>query len=140
MGSAAVILDHGRVLLVKHSYGNLQWGPPGGLSETGESAAETVVREVREETGLEVAIDRLTGVYFEASVDLHHFVFACRRVEPGAEPVPVPPEITHCGFFDLKSLPRPISDFTVRRITDALDVRIRPEVSTIGPRRWLDQV
>jgi ADP-ribose pyrophosphatase YjhB (NUDIX family) len=136
MGAAAVILDSGgRVLLVKHSYGNLQWGPPGGLSESGESAAETVVREVREETGLEVAVERLTGVYFEPAVDLHHFVFKCRLVL-SAEPRPVPPEITQCGYFALDNLPRPIHDFTVRRISDALD-GAAPSIEVIGPRKWL---
>jgi 8-oxo-dGTP pyrophosphatase MutT (NUDIX family) len=139
MGAAAVIFDNDRrVLLVKHSYGNLQWGPPGGLSESGESAAETVVREVREETGLEVVVDRLTGVYFEPEVDLHHFVFSCHRVDIASEPRPIPPEITHCGFFELKVLPRPISDFTLRRVQDALKDGQLASPPVIGPREWLD--
>jgi 8-oxo-dGTP pyrophosphatase MutT (NUDIX family) len=62
LGSAAVIPDdQGRVLLVKHSYGRLNWEIPGGLAELHESATENALREVREETGLEVEAQRLTG-------------------------------------------------------------------------------
>lgn len=51
MGAAAVILDEDRrVLLVKHTYGRRNWELPGGYVELDESAADAVVREVREET------------------------------------------------------------------------------------------
>jgi len=63
MGAAAVILDgRGYVLLVKHSYGHLNWEIPGGGAEPDESVADTAVRETHEETGLHVAVERLTGV------------------------------------------------------------------------------
>lgn len=56
LGAAAVILNRdGEVLLVKHSYGRLNWELPGGVTEDGESVVQTAVREVREETGLEVS-------------------------------------------------------------------------------------
>jgi ADP-ribose pyrophosphatase YjhB (NUDIX family) len=57
VGVGAVILDaSARVLLVKRLHPPLegQWSLPGGLVELGESLAEAVVREVREETGLDV--------------------------------------------------------------------------------------
>jgi 8-oxo-dGTP pyrophosphatase MutT (NUDIX family) len=41
--------------------GDLAWGLPKGLVESGEEAAETAVREVREETGLEARIERSLG-------------------------------------------------------------------------------
>lgn len=59
LGPASVILDdRGRVLLVKHSYGELNWQIPGGRGEPGESAEETARREAAD----------------------HHFVFRARAV------------------------------------------------------------
>jgi 8-oxo-dGTP diphosphatase len=52
IGAAAVIVnDEGGVLLVKQTYGRLNWELPGGAGEAGESPDETVLRGVREETG-----------------------------------------------------------------------------------------
>ena len=61
---------------------------PGGVLEVGETLAEGVQREAREETGLEVEIVALSGVYnsrlcgtFSAH-HLYHFVFLCRPAIP----------------------------------------------------------
>lgn len=141
IGAAAVIVDaSGRVLLVRHSYGRRNWELPGGVSEAGECAADTAVREVREETGLDVAVERLTGVYWEADhpdEDMHHFVFACAPVDRNAPARPSSPEIIDCGYFAPDALPRPLSDFTLRRIEDALSGR-PAAVVTISARRWLE--
>lgn len=63
LGAAVVIRDDAkRVLLVRHSYGRLNWEVPGGGSEPGESAAQTAVREAQEELGVHVTLGRLVGV------------------------------------------------------------------------------
>lgn len=60
---SAVIFDRrGRLLLQQRADGG-QWGLPGGSVEIGESVHDAVIREVREETGLRVAVRRLVGVY-----------------------------------------------------------------------------
>lgn len=59
---AAVFDEAGRVLMTRRS-DNGRWCLPSGALDTGESVAEACAREVREETGLEVAITRLLGVY-----------------------------------------------------------------------------
>ncbi len=122
VGAAAVIGDEkGRVLLLKHTYGKLHWDLPGGGAEANESAAETALREVREETGLEVVVERMVDqVYYAPAEDMHHFVFVCRRVDEAADLVLQPEEISDYGYFATDDLPRPISDFTIRRIHDAL--------------------
>src|SRR5690349_23837043 len=52
-GAANVVTDgEGRVLLVHHTYGPLNWELPGGLGEANETPAENAARELREETGL----------------------------------------------------------------------------------------
>lgn len=59
---AVVVDEDGRVLLI-HKTDNDLWALPGGGHEVGESIAQTVVREVKEETGYDVEVDRLTGTY-----------------------------------------------------------------------------
>jgi ADP-ribose pyrophosphatase YjhB (NUDIX family) len=134
LGAASVIVDDaGRVLLVKHGYGELNWQVPGGRGEAGESAEETARREALEEVGIELDVERLVGVYWEPP-DAHHFVFRARaRGEPR---VADKAEITELGWFSPNVLPRPISDFTVRRIIDAFGER-PAGVWAIGPRVWL---
>lgn len=64
IGCSAVIFDSPRekILLTRRSDNSL-WCLPGGGMDPGESAAETCVREVLEETGLRVQVARLIGVY-----------------------------------------------------------------------------
>lgn len=59
---AIVTDDEDRVLLI-HKTDNDLWALPGGGHEIGESIADTVVREVKEETGYDVAVERVTGLY-----------------------------------------------------------------------------
>src|SRR5207247_8579181 len=61
-GVSAIILTTEGLLLQRRADNHL-WGLPGGAVEPGESVRAAVVREVREETGLEVVPGRLIGVY-----------------------------------------------------------------------------
>jgi len=54
--------DDGRVLMI-HKTDNDKWALPGGGHEIGESIAETVIREVKEETGYDVEVETITGTY-----------------------------------------------------------------------------
>jgi ADP-ribose pyrophosphatase YjhB (NUDIX family) len=63
LGCSAAIFDgQGRILLTRRA-DNGQWCMPGGAVESGESVAEACEREVYEETGLNVRVKRLVGVY-----------------------------------------------------------------------------
>ena len=138
IGAACAIFDgRGDVLLVRHAYGRLNWELPGGGSQPGEAPDDTARRELLEETGLELEIDRLTNVYFEihhADGPMLHFAFRCRW-DPSLAPVPSSPEITDVGFWPTGDLPTPISDFTERRIHDAAG-NAPASVMTIDTRRW----
>jgi 8-oxo-dGTP diphosphatase len=138
LGAACVIFDgEGRVLLVRHTYGRLNWELPGGMSEAEEAPDEAARRELSEETGLHAELDRLTGVYLEAENDhgpMLHFAFRCRWHDR-LDPVASSPEVSDVRFWPIDDLPTPISDFTERRIKDAiLDGPVH--VARISSRRW----
>ena len=64
VGVGAIILDGDRILLEKrkNSPSKGKWAVPGGLVDLGETAEQAVIREVKEETGLEVYDPRLVDV------------------------------------------------------------------------------
>jgi len=82
MGVGAVVVDEGRVLLVRRGHEPLKghWSLPGGLLELGEPLEAGVVREVREETGLQVEpvelIELLDRIHRDGERVRYHYVIA----------------------------------------------------------------
>ncbi|NJO02549.1 MAG: NUDIX hydrolase [Bacteroidia bacterium] len=69
-----ICIQDEKVLLVKHRYLGKEkhlWAPPGGGLQLGESAEETLVREFREETGLEISLRRFLFVNEFLDLPLH---------------------------------------------------------------------
>ncbi|MEV6526660.1 NUDIX domain-containing protein [Longispora sp. NPDC051575] len=60
--TAFVLDDQGRVLLIRRSDNDL-WALPGGAQDFGEYIAQTVVRETREEAGIDVEVTGVVGIY-----------------------------------------------------------------------------
>jgi len=66
VGAGALIVHDGELLLVQRTTAPFQycWNLPAGYAEADESPVQTVVREVHEETGLQVKVEGLVDVYF----------------------------------------------------------------------------
>jgi len=64
VGVGAIIVCNGKILLVKRrgEPGKGRWSMPGGIVELGETVKEAVIREVKEETGLDVVEPELIDV------------------------------------------------------------------------------
>ncbi len=81
----AVVLEGDSIVLIKRRNPPFQglWALPGGFVEYGESVEEAVKREVKEETGLEVEVGRLVGVYSDPGRDPRgHTVSVCFLCKP----------------------------------------------------------
>lgn len=124
---SAVIFNDGKILLQRR-VDNGQWGLPGGSVEIGESVVQAIVREVKEETGLDVRVGRLIGIYSDPRSQVVsypdgrviHYVtalFECDRVGGG---LTTSPETLELQFFDPYDLPADVVPFHVIRIQDAL--------------------
>jgi 8-oxo-dGTP diphosphatase len=83
--AAAIVDEDGKLLAVRRR-DNGHWEPPGGILELHETIQAGLIREVREETGLEVEPQALSGVYKNMRRGIVALVFRCRII--GGEPCP----------------------------------------------------
>jgi ADP-ribose pyrophosphatase YjhB (NUDIX family) len=114
--------EQGRVLLC-HPRDNDVWNLPGGGVESGEMPTEAVFREVMEETGLEVEIERLVGVYGKIGKDEYVFSFIC-RVTGGS--LYTSDDSIEYRYFEINHLPSNTAPKHAERILDTLDVQDQP--------------
>jgi ADP-ribose pyrophosphatase YjhB (NUDIX family) len=107
---AAVGNDNGELLLIQRADSGI-WLYPTGWCDVGYSAAEVVVKEVEEETGIEVEPVRLIAVLDGlrlgfTRVPLYSLLFYCRAI--GGELNPHPLECRDVGWFTRDTMPSPL--------------------------------
>lgn len=104
---AVVGNDAGEILLIKRADSGI-WLYPTGWADIGYSAAEVAVKEVREETGIEVEVRRLIGLFDGlrlgfSRTPLYSLVFHCHAIGGRLDPHPL--ECSDVGWFAPDSLP-----------------------------------
>ncbi len=128
-GVAAVVRDHGGRVLLHRRRVTDGWAPPSGAVEPGEDLLAALRRELREETGLEVAVERLVGVYSDPAYQVVHYpdspgavhfvtcLFACR---PAGGTLRGSDEGLEWGWFAPGALPDGLLPYARVWLADAL--------------------
>lgn len=137
IGAFAIIFDAQNQVLLCHRRDMDMWNLPGGGVESGELPTEAVIRETKEESGLEVIVKRLVGVYGKKDKNELVFAFVCQVA--GGE-LTLTDEADDLRYFSLGALPVNTLPKQVERIQDALLPDLQPvfRVQTApSGREWL---
>lgn len=121
LGTNIAILAADRILLIQQADFGL-WALPGGGVDAGESVAEAAIREAREETGLEVRLTRLVGVYSlpQWHQGGNHTILFTAEPVGGALLQGVTSEALDARYFASVALPDALVWWHRQRILDAL--------------------
>ena len=105
-GAFALILREGQILMIKRGIKPHRgyWCPPGGVRDEGESLEEAAVREVKEETGLDVEVMETLGQVVGPITGSPLTVFLCTPI--GGSLSPAPPETTEAMWVPYDELSR----------------------------------
>ena len=120
--SVAAFDDVGRVVLIKRA-DNGRWALPGGYAEVGSPPSTNALRELHEETGFDVELERLVGVYDNksfASVAPYQFYICCFRGRITGGHATPSAETTEVVLADPGELPENISLLQRTMLADSL--------------------
>lgn len=130
---AVVLLKRDTILLVKRKYPPRDgyWSLPAGFIECHETAEETAIREIKEETNLDIELDGLYGVFSANGHRDYPILLVVYRgiILPGAE-IRAGDDALEARLFALNQLPEDIAFATHRRILTELqdETRVRDGV------------
>ncbi len=113
--TAIIPYSNDQILLIKRDTIPFKgyWALPGGRADPGETIEQTIVREVKEETGLDVEVVRVIGEYVEQGIKdgvEYEYYPTCFVVKPvGGDIKKQEGEIQEIALFSLKALPSPLA-------------------------------
>jgi len=136
--NVAVIYE-GKILLTKRDDFQVWCLPSGGVEE-GESLAEAAIRETKEETGIDVELTRLIGVYSRLGglPDVHAVLYEAKQI--GGELRIQPGETLEVKYFAPNELPLEMSFGHIKRIEDAMNgaqgISVRQQLIFLGKQAF----
>ena len=109
---AVVATDDGKILMVKRDIDPMmgRWSLPAGYVDRGEVVEEAALREVREETGVEVRLDSLLGVYSSQGAPVILIVYAATVTAGVASPGDEAQDVAYFPTDRLPEMPFPHDD------------------------------
>jgi 8-oxo-dGTP diphosphatase len=128
--TAIIPFPEDEVLLIKRNTIPFKgyWALPGGRMDPGETVEQTIVREVKEETGLDAGIVRKIGEYVEVGVkdgveyEYYPTCFLVKKI--GGEIRKQESEIQEIQLFSLKKLPYPLAFEHDKMLKDYLNLKL----------------
>lgn len=103
----AVLFNEGKILLIQRQDDRL-WALPGGITDPGETLAESALRELQEETGIDGEAQKLLGIFdsrlwqSEKRIHFYHVLFLINAEDLTPEPSP---EVLDAAYFAETNLP-----------------------------------
>ncbi len=125
---AAVILNENKELLLQQKP-DKSWSLPAGMIEPGESPGEAVIREVREETGLIVSVERVLGVFggkdfcftYANGDKVEYTVILCRCRVISRSDTQIDPETESLGYFSKTAMPSLALPYPLQYLFDEVE-------------------
>lgn len=102
VGLVAFVRKDNQLLFLKHVY-QYSWALPGGFLKKGEQIESAIARELKEETGLDVKLNKIIKVKNDSRKSILDIVVDCRVV--GGQIQVDKKEVSEAKFFDLDKLP-----------------------------------
>jgi acetyl-CoA carboxylase carboxyl transferase subunit beta len=129
VGAGVAVMDAGRLLLVQRGIApeRGKWSVPGGLLEDGEDPRAAAIRETREETGLEVSVERFVGAFVDETAD-EAVIFLLFQGQPTGGAVRAGCDAERVAFFRRDELPALAFASTMHAVDQLLAAPIPPEL------------
>lgn len=130
VGVNAIVVKDGKILLIKRKDVKI-WALPGGIVEEKESFEKAVVREVKEETNIDIKPERITGVYIRTIPFLEDVVFAYKCRYTGSD-IGISKESPEVRWFAKEQAFSEAPEFVTTIIKDAFSYRNKLMVRKIN--------